>query len=343
VPAGLRRPLVIGASIAGGIAGTVWLLSWTPVALPSSLTGVAVAMAFPLIFVGMAAVIYEQGGFTGSRNRRRGVPVPGGWKRLVLAAALGLVLVSFLTVGGERVREEGGRYYRTEFDDRRIEISASDYQDQHARSSRPFAAGIVFFACFVLVTLTTDRDEEERQRTARLARSADEWRPRHDRFGRAHGSWYVVGEAPGDADQVIDRLRLVVPVAVAAGGTTSRRITADWWASGLALDRTTKDLFMVGTIEQTLHGTSRVQLEVRSSGPGWMVPRRSKVVALLTGLLFVLAAIGAAALTVSPAIAFLSVLILIWSANLAMAMWSTSIAIRRGARSVAAALGLPSS
>jgi len=342
LPAHLRRLVVIGASVSAVVAGTMWLLSWMSLGLPEPLVGLALGLAFLPVFVGMAAVIFEQGGFsTGLKGRRRGPTLPGGWKRVVLVAAIGFVLLSFLTVGSGRVSHDGGRYYRLGPDDRRTEISAAEYRDQQARSGRPFEAGILFFSCFVLLTLSVDRAEQDRQRTARLARAADEWRPRYDRTGRAHGCWHIIGEARGDVEQVIDRLRHAVPVAVAAGGTTSRRVTADWWAQGLALDRTTKDLWMVGTVEQTLHGTSRVQLEIRSTGPGWMVPRRSKVVALLTALVLVLVVIAVAAVTVSPVVAIFSVLVLIWSGNLALAMWSTSIALRHGAESVAGALGLP--
>ncbi|MGZ4758824.1 MAG: hypothetical protein ACXV95_07180 [Acidimicrobiales bacterium] len=332
--------MLIAVEVGAGLSGAVWLATWLP-SNPLGPAGSFLLMpVFVLVFVGFGAVVYEQGSFSPRGHRRRRLVLPTGWRRVLLVALWLLVLVSFVSAPGGRVEHQGNRYFQYEGSSRH-EITRAEFDDQEARSARPFAGAVLGLSCFVLVMLSVDRAEHDRQRTMRLTRVADSWRPRSDRSRRAPGWCFVQGEPPGGPDQVIDRLRHAVPVLVSARSTTSRRVTADWTQAGVALDRTLKDLWLIGSVEQTLHGTSLVQLEIRSAGFGWMVPTRPRIVALLVGTPIALAALAVAAATVSFAFAVAFLLLVSAAVNLGLAWWSTSVAVRRGGRTVATAIGLP--
>jgi hypothetical protein len=242
-------------------------------------------------------------------------------------------------LGAGQPEQVGSRYYD---DDHgvRTEITRSRYDAENAASSRIFAGAVVAFAGFALLTLTADRSELHREDTERLRVATAQWSgTRPEARGSAAGARMLQGEVASDLDSLIRHLRLTVPISV-SGSAARAVVTASWAERGFAFDRAI-DLWLVGTAEQTLRGTSTVHLEVRPSEARWAAPTRARIVALCVGLPLAIAALLVLAVLGFPA-ALIGILFLVVSAiNLSLRWGSTFAAVRRATRVVAAAVGLP--
>jgi hypothetical protein len=148
------------------------------------------------------------------------------------------------------------------------------------------------------------------------------------------------GEVTGDPEHVVGLLRRAVPVAVSGSLFARATVRAGWVERGLALSRTQTSLWLIGTVEQTLRGTSLVHLEVRPSGSRWSVPTRANVIGLVAVVALALVALSAVVVTISVGGVIGYFFVLIYAGNVVLWWASTTSAVKRGARRVADAVGL---
>ncbi len=336
----LRRVVVIVAGVAVTVCGVVWLTSWLPSPPLGEHWPAVVFPFFFLIFPCMAAVLYEQGSFSFDRSARRRIRLPKGWRRGVIGALGVLYVIGFASAFGIGQPEQvDGRYYDNDHGER-TEITRSRFDSENAAASRIFAGGVVAFAGFALLTLTADRSAPDREDTERLRLTASTWSgSKPEDRGPVAGARVLQGEVPRDGDTVIRQLRLTVPISVS--GTAARSVVvARWPERGFVIDRAT-DLWLMGTVEQTLRGSAMVHLEVRQAGPSWGAPTPARIVALCLGVPVAIVTLVVVAALVSPA-ALIGILFVAASAlNLSIRWASTSSAVGRGTRRVAEAVGLP--
>jgi len=190
-----------------------------------------------------------------------------------------------MALGGVKgsLQKIDGRYYRV---DRGVSTEVT--RDQYLREQLPglrFFAGVpLLFAAAAAVALTAPASDDE-------VISRPSWWPhraavgRGGRWQRARGFRTVSVEVPGTLDEVLARLRLVIPVTATVGGSvTTATIEANWRTKV----RGHSDVLLEGSLDQTLHGTTRAELELglQSQLATWFV------LPLLWGSVFV--AIGIA-------------------------------------------------
>jgi hypothetical protein len=260
----LRRPVGFAASVLAAIGGLMWLLSFVPGSPTAPFWGFVVfpcfALMFPVFFVTIIDANLRRRGRSGLRS-----PLPlklPGWR----GAAAGVIFVGVwlasmaVFFGGGLTGqpfERDGRYF-TDNHGTETEVTRDDWLEQNALSSRLFAGGVLVFSGLAALALTAPDTDATDDPTNGLRRKWASKRQSLSLLDRLRGfsTWEV--EAHGDPQAVLDRLRLVTPVAATPGPTSSSwEFVADWdqkcrWPAR------TFPLRLEGTISQTSSSTSAI-------------------------------------------------------------------------------------